>query len=186
MTEHFGSENAFAITGQPAAASTWPATKLRWLWRHEPEVLERARHILMIKDFIQLRLSGEAAGELSTRAFSYLFDVRAANYWPAMLDFCGISRGQLPPLVAPGMTIGAVLPAMVPRLPSAASWAVNAGTLDHFASMLPGYGNIDWAGCIAALKSVGYDGYLNLECSTSGDPARTLPATAEFLTRLTC
>jgi xylulokinase len=136
MTEHFGSENAFAITGQPAAASTWPATKLRWLWRHEPEVLERARHILMIKDFIQLRLSGEAAGELSTRAFSYLFDVRAANYWPAMLDFCGVSRGQLPPLVDPGMTIGAVLPEMVPRLPSAASWAVNAGTLDHFASMV--------------------------------------------------
>jgi hypothetical protein len=50
--------------------------------------------------------------------------------------------------------------------------------------MLPGYGNIDWAGCIAALKSVGYDGYLNLECSTSGDPATTLPATSEFLTRL--
>jgi sugar phosphate isomerase/epimerase len=52
--------------------------------------------------------------------------------------------------------------------------------------MLPGYGNIDWEGCIAALKSVGYDGYLNLECSTSGDPATTLPATSEFLRRLTC
>jgi sugar phosphate isomerase/epimerase len=51
--------------------------------------------------------------------------------------------------------------------------------------LLPGHGNIDWAGCIAALKSVGYDGYLNLECSTSGDPATTLPATSEFLTRLT-
>jgi sugar (pentulose or hexulose) kinase len=136
MTDHFGAETAFAITGQPAAAPTWPATKLRWLWRYEPHVLERARHILMIKDFIQLRLSGEAAGELSTRAFSYLFDVRAADYWPAMLDFCGISRGQLPPLVDPGTTIGAVLPAMVPRLPPAASWAVNVGTLDHFASMV--------------------------------------------------
>jgi sugar phosphate isomerase/epimerase len=51
--------------------------------------------------------------------------------------------------------------------------------------MLPGYGNIDWEGCIAALKSVGYDGYLNLECSASGDPATTLPATSEFLRRLT-
>jgi sugar phosphate isomerase/epimerase len=51
--------------------------------------------------------------------------------------------------------------------------------------MLPGHGNIDWPGCIAALKSVGYDRYLNLECSTSGDPAATLPATSEFLRRLT-
>jgi sugar (pentulose or hexulose) kinase len=136
MTGHFGAENAFAITGQPAAVPTWPATKLRWLSRHEPDVLERAAQVLMIKDFIQLRLTGEAAGELSTRAFSYLFDVRAADYWPAMLDFVGVSRAQLPPLVDPGTTIGAVLPAMVPRLPPAASWAVNAGTLDHFASMV--------------------------------------------------
>lgn len=135
MTAHFG-ENAFAITGQPTAAPTWPATKLRWLWRHEPDALERAGQILMIKDFIQLRLSGESVGELSTRAFSYLFDVRAADYWPAMLDFCGISRDQLPSLVAPGTTIGAVLPAVGARLPPAASWAVNAGTLDHFASMV--------------------------------------------------
>jgi sugar phosphate isomerase/epimerase len=51
--------------------------------------------------------------------------------------------------------------------------------------MLPGYGNIDWAGCLAALKSVGYDGYLNLECSPSGDPATTLPATSAFLRPLT-
>jgi sugar phosphate isomerase/epimerase len=51
--------------------------------------------------------------------------------------------------------------------------------------MLPGHGNIDWHGCIAALKAVGYDGYLNLECSTGGDPAATLPATAEFLRKLT-
>jgi sugar phosphate isomerase/epimerase len=51
--------------------------------------------------------------------------------------------------------------------------------------LLPGCGSIDWEGCIAALKSVGYDGYLNLECSTSGDPATTLPATSEFLRRLT-
>jgi sugar phosphate isomerase/epimerase len=53
--------------------------------------------------------------------------------------------------------------------------------------MLAGYGDIDWEGCIAALKSVGYDGYLNLECSTSGDPAMTLPVTSESLgRRLTC
>ena len=136
MIANFGAENAFAITGQPTAAPTWPATKLRWLWRHEPDVLERAGQILMIKDFIQLRLTGEAVGELSTRAFSYLFDVRGADYWPAMLDFCGIGRDQLPSLVAPGTTIGSVRPAIAARLPSAARWAVNVGALDHFASMV--------------------------------------------------
>jgi hypothetical protein len=31
---------------------------------------------------------------------------------------------------------------------------------------------------------VGYDGYLNLECSTEGDPSQALPATAAFLREL--
>jgi len=47
--------------------------------------------------------------------------------------------------------------------------------------LLPGYGNIDWASCLAALDNLGYDGYLNLECSTAGDPTETLPATAKYL-----
>jgi sugar phosphate isomerase/epimerase len=47
--------------------------------------------------------------------------------------------------------------------------------------LLPGRGSIDWATCLSALSSAGYDGYLNLECSTSGDPAATLPAVASYL-----
>jgi sugar phosphate isomerase/epimerase len=47
--------------------------------------------------------------------------------------------------------------------------------------LLPGQGNLDWAAYFAVLRSVGFDGYLNLECSTSGDPHITLPATAAYL-----
>lgn len=47
--------------------------------------------------------------------------------------------------------------------------------------LLPGYGSTDWNRCLSALKEIGYHGFLNLECSTCGDPAVTLPKTAEFL-----
>lgn len=47
--------------------------------------------------------------------------------------------------------------------------------------LLPGHGTLDWTAIIRALKDVDYDGYLNLECSTEGDPATTLPAAATFL-----
>jgi sugar phosphate isomerase/epimerase len=50
--------------------------------------------------------------------------------------------------------------------------------------LLPSMGNIDWPACIEVLRSAGYDGVLNLECSTSGDPAVTLPATAAYLRTL--
>jgi sugar phosphate isomerase/epimerase len=47
--------------------------------------------------------------------------------------------------------------------------------------LLPGHGHLDWPAIFRALKDVGYRGYLNLECSTEGDPALSLPATAERL-----
>jgi sugar phosphate isomerase/epimerase len=50
--------------------------------------------------------------------------------------------------------------------------------------LLPGRGSIDWPRCIDALREVGFDGYLSLECSTSGDPSRTVPAAADLLNDL--
>jgi sugar phosphate isomerase/epimerase len=50
--------------------------------------------------------------------------------------------------------------------------------------LLPGYGHIDWKACIDALHSVGFSGYLNLECGIPGGPDIELPKTAKFLREL--
>jgi sugar phosphate isomerase/epimerase len=50
--------------------------------------------------------------------------------------------------------------------------------------LLPGHGNIDWERSLATLGETGFDGYLNLECSTTGDPSETLPSTAQYLRAL--
>lgn len=50
--------------------------------------------------------------------------------------------------------------------------------------LLPGYGMTDWSACFEALKEVGYKGFVNLECSTCGNAAETLPATAQYLRKL--
>lgn len=50
--------------------------------------------------------------------------------------------------------------------------------------LLPGHGRLDWPDLFAALREIGYTGYVNLECSTEGDPSRTLPRTAAFLRSL--
>lgn len=47
--------------------------------------------------------------------------------------------------------------------------------------LLPGGGALDWTAIFGALDDIGFDGAVNLECSTGGDPAVTLPATARFL-----
>lgn len=50
--------------------------------------------------------------------------------------------------------------------------------------LLPGHGMTDWKACFDALKEIGYKGFVNLECSTCGDPAVTLPETADYLRKL--
>src|ERR1700749_997582 len=62
LAEQFGSAQAFAITGEPEASATWPAAKLRWLARHDPDVLDRARAVLMVKDDVIFRFTGVQAG----------------------------------------------------------------------------------------------------------------------------
>jgi len=50
--------------------------------------------------------------------------------------------------------------------------------------LLPGLGALDWEAIFGALKDIDYRGAVNLECSTSGDPDRTLPDTARALREL--
>jgi sugar phosphate isomerase/epimerase len=47
--------------------------------------------------------------------------------------------------------------------------------------LLPGRGNINWKRCFGALADIGYTGFINLECSTSGDAHRTLPEVADYI-----
>ena len=102
IAEEFGSAQAFAITGEPEASATWPAAKLRWLARHDPDALDQARAVLMVKDDIIFRLTGVQAGEVTTRGFTYLYDVPGQRYWPEMLDFCAVRTETLPEIVGAG------------------------------------------------------------------------------------
>lgn len=50
--------------------------------------------------------------------------------------------------------------------------------------LLPGDGSLDWHAIFEALHDIRYDGAVNLECSTNGDPHQTLPANANLLREL--
>jgi xylulokinase len=136
IAEAFDPVTAFAITGEPEPVATWPATKLRWLAAHRPQVLADTRRVLMIKDYVLLRLTGVAVGEETTRGFTYLYDVPARSYWGEMVEFCGIRLEMLPETVPAGAEVGRALDEVAAALPPAASYTVNAGALDHFCAML--------------------------------------------------
>ncbi len=46
--------------------------------------------------------------------------------------------------------------------------------------LAPGYGHTDWKSSMAALKGIGFDGYMNLECNLSGDLKEELKRIKQF------
>ncbi|MDR2662794.1 MAG: carbohydrate kinase [Treponema sp.] len=81
----------------------WPAHSLcvmAWLRDHERDVLDKTKWILNPKDFIRLRLTGEAFLEYSDASGSGLINTRDRKIDPAMLDMAGLGflAEKLPPL----------------------------------------------------------------------------------------
>src|SRR5262245_46270007 len=69
------------ITGNRAMPG-FTAPKILWVERHEPEVRRRLRRVLLPKDHLRLRLTGEHAGEMSDAAGTLWLDV-GARKWSA-------------------------------------------------------------------------------------------------------
>jgi xylulokinase len=70
--------------------------KLLWVRDHEPQHFERARHMLLPKDYVRFRLTGEFATEVSDASGTGLFDVVGRRWSFEMADTLGIDRDLLP------------------------------------------------------------------------------------------
>jgi xylulokinase len=74
IEERIGFARLVELTGNRALTG-FTAPKLLWLRRHEPEVYGRIRHVLLPKDYVRLRLTGELAGDVADASGTLLFDV---------------------------------------------------------------------------------------------------------------
>lgn len=141
LEQIFSNETCFSVTGQISVIPTWPITKILWIKKNEPEIFAAADKFLLLKDYIQYRLTGEIVGEFSIYNFSFYFDIRNKCYWKDMLDYCCIGLERFPKLVEPCTNIGAICEQAAQETGLSRKTTVNVGTLDHFASMI-GTGNI--------------------------------------------
>ena len=130
----------YQVTGQMAVLPTWPATKILWLQKHEPEIWQNAAHYVLLKDYVVYHLTGKLMADMSIATFSFYFDIYKKQYWQEMMDLCGIRAEQLPPLCEPCTVAGPLSDASAAKAGLSAA-VVNIGTLDHFAGMV-GTGNI--------------------------------------------
>jgi xylulokinase len=98
-----------AIAGNLAMPG-FTAPKLLWVRKHEPEVFARVRSVLLPKDWLRLRLSGDKVSEPSDAAGTLWLDVAARDWSGELLAACGLTREQMPRLVDSNRPSGVLQP----------------------------------------------------------------------------
>ena len=104
---------------RPMPGFTGP--KILWLRRHEPDVLDRTRYLLLPKDYLRLKLTGERITDVSDAAGTWFLDQARRNWSPEALVACGVDADWLPGLVESTAVAGRL------RLEWASRWRLKAG-----------------------------------------------------------
>ena len=92
-----GLDRLIELTGNRALTG-FTAPKLLWLRRHEPETFARIRHVLLPKDYVRLRMTGEHAIDVADASGTLLFDVRRREWSGEVLDALELPAEWLPPV----------------------------------------------------------------------------------------
>lgn len=140
LSEAFG-DVLYDVTGQPEMLAAWPAAKILWLTRREPQLAARVARYLLIEDWLLFALTGEYVTEGSLATSTCYWNFRTKTWWPEMLDAIGIAVDQLPVIMEPGSPVGPVRSSAAAELGLPRTAQVCTGALDQACGAI-GAGNI--------------------------------------------
>ncbi|MDP2698811.1 xylulokinase [Thalassospira sp.] len=103
------------------------APKIMWLRKHEPDIFNTIRTVLLPKDYIRLCLTGEKITEMSDAAGTLWLDQRSRSWNLAAIAATGLEPGQLPALAEGSDATGIVRPELATRWGMGASVIVAGG-----------------------------------------------------------
>lgn len=127
-------EPADRLANPPAVGMAGPS--LLWLRDNEPDVYGSARWALQPKDWLRLRLTGEAASEPSDASATLLYDLRSDDWAYEVLERLGLRADLLAPLTGSGSVAGTLSPGAAGALGLRPGLPVAAGAADTAAAML--------------------------------------------------
>jgi xylulokinase len=90
-----GLRRLIGLTGNRALTG-FTAPKVLWLRRHERGLFRRLRHLLLPKDYLRLRLTGELATDVADASGTLLFDVRARRWSGEVMRLLELDEALLP------------------------------------------------------------------------------------------
>ena len=85
--------NQQQITGNLAMPG-FTAAKLLWVAKHEPELFNATKKILLPKDYLRFKLSGDFVSDMSDASGTLWLDIAARDWSDIMLTACGLNRSD--------------------------------------------------------------------------------------------
>ncbi|GAP13575.1 xylulokinase [Longilinea arvoryzae] len=108
--QRIGRERFIQITGN-VALTGFTAPKILWVKENEPEIYARAAHVLLPKDYVRYKLTGEFAMDVADGAGTVLMDLQRRDWSTEVLSALDIPRDWVPPLYEGPQITGRLTPA---------------------------------------------------------------------------
>jgi xylulokinase len=156
-----GREKFIQITGN-VALTGFTAPKILWVKENEPEIYAKAAHVLLPKDFVRYKLTGDFAMDKADGSGTVLFDLKERDWSDEVLSALGILRSWMPPVYEGPQITGYLTPAAAVATGLKAGTPVMAGGGDQAAQAVG----------VGAVKP----GIIGLTVGTSGVVFATTPS----------
>jgi len=141
LSQQFPNEEVYKITGQVSIVPTWPATKLLWIKNNEPDIFKKIYKVLLVEDYLIWRLTKQFTCEGSLICSTVYWNITTEKWWDEMLDYLGISHGQLPEIKYSGEAVGNITANVAKDLGLTSNVVVSMGALDQACGTI-GVGNV--------------------------------------------
>ncbi|WGE64834.1 xylulokinase [Actinobacillus equuli subsp. equuli] len=110
--------NSREITGNLMMPG-FTAPKLKWVDKHQPHIAEQVDKVLLPKDYLRLRMTGEYASDMSDASGTMWLDVGKREWNQALLNACGLDVNNMPKLFEGNQITGYLRPEL------AKNWKLN-------------------------------------------------------------
>jgi len=128
-----GADFVLEQTANPVLTG-FTAPKLLWVRDHDAPSYERARKMLLPKDYVRFRLTGDYAGDVSDASGTALYDVVNRRWAEPLIDKIRVDRALLPPVFESSEVCGKISTAAAKATGLAEGTPVVAGAGDQAAS----------------------------------------------------
>ena len=110
------------------------APKLLWVRDHQPQIFAKVAKVLLPKDWLRFKLSGEFFTDCSDASGTLWLDVGARDWSDELLGACGMTRAQMPALVEGSAPAGRLKRDLAERFGLPADIVIAGGGGDNAAS----------------------------------------------------